>query len=1019
MVGNSTAKAAEMALQLSSTYKWCITGTPIQRGLFDLQGLFMFLQIPILEEANLFKKYIQKPIEFKETRFIALNNLIHLCKSYFWRSSKEDVKEELFIPSQGEKIHNLRLTPIESHFYKKQHQACSDATMNALIRSREHKLTNKQMSSLLNSLLRLRQACCHPQIGNHSVGIQIQKTPLTMEQLLDQLILKAKIECEETQRHWIVSSSALAALKILQAQRSNEISFAIEASSLYREMIKIAKENENLFDVDSIQLLHIYYNLSLLIGKTISNLKLDEKLSTFSEEIKKHEGNSIIDDSLCEIIKNIRKNYTSKNKLLIMQSLSKFNNFYEKLENQIKNTSNRSWWNILFKDKSIKVNENQMISKIKDNLLEMNGKYENYKNHPKSLCYRFYAFSQLEFIIQAEIQNLHHLRENIIKQIKQNQPSDDQQILFNQVKDIIDCPCKTRLKFISTTNENENILSCHSCKIFRQIATYEQCLFFDFSVSNTKTTTDGLSRSKQDPDLLIILQSILKILSSNEKNENLLSIQNEIKDDIEIIKQMSKEIKYIRQLWESHRNFFLSIDELQQATSRIQLRNENDEISENEKSYKILPYEIIPLSQKYSGERKLSFITLNQKKGQLKYLLNLGKKQVENSSLHNDDNNECVICRESIGDHLVILACGHEFCSDCITDLIVRSHGTLKCPTCRARMNSDEIAYISNIPSETIQEKDDQIDTNDKKQEKPEENDPNQQISNLIPVSGSWGTKIESVVREILRIKKEDPNAKSLIFSQWTEVLEIIYQALQQNNISATQICTSNRKKQYAALHSYRFLPSISVLLLPLKKGANGLNLIEATHVFLVEPLLNPAAEAQAIGRVHRIGQTQNTFVHRFIVENTIEEKIHSINVKRKEKHSNEYLLESDILSVDDQFEWKMNKSEKDCMTTDDLCELFDISDDSIESNSDIIDQNPVHFPQPVVDRFWNTFVHFEDKILTRHAVSKLLESKHSLRLLNAKTPIVDKVCNLYSVKLPHVVAKQVMKLKEVDEDAE
>jgi hypothetical protein len=59
---------------------------------------------------------------------------------------------------------------------------------------------------------------------------------------------------------------------------------------------------------------------------------------------------------------------------------------------------------------------------------------------------------------------------------------------------------------------------------------------------------------------------------------------------------------------------------------------------------------------------------------------------------------------------------------------------------------------------------------------------------------------------------------------------------------------------------------SIQVLLLLIQHGANGLNLLEAQHVVLVEPLLNPAAEAQAISRVHRIGQKNKTLIHRFLV---------------------------------------------------------------------------------------------------------------------------------------------------------
>ena len=73
------------------------------------------------------------------------------------------------------------------------------------------------------------------------------------------------------------------------------------------------------------------------------------------------------------------------------------------------------------------------------------------------------------------------------------------------------------------------------------------------------------------------------------------------------------------------------------------------------------------------------------------------------------------------------------------------------------------------------------------------------------------------------------------------------------------------------------------VLLMPLRRGANGLNLTSAQHVILLEPVMDPGAEAQAMKRVDRIGQTKPTFVHRFLLLNTVEENVQALSRRRRE----------------------------------------------------------------------------------------------------------------------------------------
>jgi SNF2 family DNA or RNA helicase len=118
-----------------------------------------------------------------------------------------------------------------------------------------------------------------------------------------------------------------------------------------------------------------------------------------------------------------------------------------------------------------------------------------------------------------------------------------------------------------------------------------------------------------------------------------------------------------------------------------------------------------------------------------------------------------------------------------------------------------------------------------------------------------------------------DEGRKVLIFSSFVRHLQLVEKYLAEQQITYAMLTgqTTNRKEQVDA---FRQNPNCRVFLISLKAGGFGLNLVEASTVFLLDPWWNPAAESQAMDRVHRIGQKDRVTVYKFITANTVEEKI-------------------------------------------------------------------------------------------------------------------------------------------------
>lgn len=144
--------------------------------------------------------------------------------------------------------------------------------------------------------------------------------------------------------------------------------------------------------------------------------------------------------------------------------------------------------------------------------------------------------------------------------------------------------------------------------------------------------------------------------------------------------------------------------------------------------------------------------------------------------------------------------------------------------------------------------------------------------------------------------------SKVLIFSQFVKHLSIIKEYLNKHKICHSYLdgSTKDRKKE---VEKFQQNPDIKVFLISLKAGGVGLNLTAAEYVFLLDPWWNPAIEAQAVDRAHRIGQKNTVFTYKFISRNTVEEKI--LTLQRAKRR-----LFDELITTEETFSKSLNQED-------------------------------------------------------------------------------------------------------------
>ncbi|XP_075993974.1 transcription termination factor 2-like [Genypterus blacodes] len=153
----------------------------------------------------------------------------------------------------------------------------------------------------------------------------------------------------------------------------------------------------------------------------------------------------------------------------------------------------------------------------------------------------------------------------------------------------------------------------------------------------------------------------------------------------------------------------------------------------------------------------------------------------------------------------------------------------------------------------------------------------------------SSSTKISAIVSELESIRERSDDQKSVIVSQWTSMLQIVATHLRQMGLKYAVIDgTVNPKRRMDLVEEFNTNPKgPQVMLVSLCAGGVGLNLIGGNHLFLMDMHWNPALEDQACDRIYRVGQRKDVTIHRFVCEGTVEEKISTLQVRKKELAQN------------------------------------------------------------------------------------------------------------------------------------
>ncbi|XP_058066092.1 E3 ubiquitin-protein ligase SHPRH [Anopheles bellator] len=818
MVEEVHNNATKMVKALPAVHRWTVTGTPIEKTINNLYGLVHYLDYAPYSDHSIWRQY--------SNQFATGNPrpLLTMMARIMWRTCKAAVLEQLGIPPQTERVHYITMSSLQAFFYRTEHTLCACA-----FRQKAHglgasdqsmaKLNIHTLNLLMEPLRKLRQDCTIPSVLHVGGGALQAKKLLTPTELHEHLVTCNVNDCKSQLRTIVSMINGLAALHVLQHEPE-------QAIRLYLSTLRWADDYTGAISVDSLLQIHALHNL---IELTKSNpppgAPSADQLREYGERCARLEWRYI-------------EQYASKIRT-VETDLRPAVEKVDEMEGHDGSPPSQycSWWLDLFHyfeanpQRGIPAFQRIAIQPEAVDLqlrswrgvaLVLTNWWDRIIERRSALKA---AFAKLEFFVENLKPN-HEWASGVRVRIER------------LVSTAFACHLDPALHAdsdeaeVDRTDRGPPAPRCLLCMVKDTVQELEAILF---AKVNLQTATGGLYQMTKEETLLKHLQTLVK----REHGEE--SIVAASDTGMAYLERIKTEMKEYSRYWVEINYTVAAYDELKMCKSRLQLISDAEyrELEQAKKKpsvMQLLAYEIPEQMRDLKttkAEAERSFMRLQ---GTRKYLEHLSARR---------EIDPCPICQTVPDTRYAVLQCGHHVCSVCtvkVLDMARATGGMTSCGICRHRQSIKHIHYVT-LTTETQQY-----------------------------ARGNYSNKILKIIETVLELRAAEPDVKIVIFSYWQPILVHLGGALNENEITYRQKST----KFYTIVDEFKdYTKGVTCLLLPLQYGSKGLNLTEATHVFLVEPILNPGEELQAIGRVHRIGQTRPTVVHRFIVRDTIEETIH------------------------------------------------------------------------------------------------------------------------------------------------